>query len=105
MERFWKGITKVVVDHVDEDDRCMIDRATQSQIGTELGHHGGWLINESGLYSLISSPPPSAIANFMCAGALGNLFQLRTKFSKRGNVFYVSSMCKRSEPRGHEEGR
>lgn len=53
--------TKAVVDRVDEDDRCMIDGTTQSQIGTELGQRGGWLINESGLYSLIlSSKLPKA---------------------------------------------
>ena len=53
--------TKAVVDHVDEEDRYMIDGKTQSQFGIELGQRGGWLINESGLYSLIlSSKLPSA---------------------------------------------
>lgn len=53
--------TKAVVDHVDEDDRCMINGTTQSQIGIELGQRGGWLVNESGLYSLIlSSKLPTA---------------------------------------------
>ena len=53
--------TKAVVDRVDEDDRRMIDGATQSQIGIKLGQRGGWLINESGLYSLIlSSKLPTA---------------------------------------------
>lgn len=53
--------TKAVVDCVDEDDRRMIDGKTQSQIGIELGQRGGWLINESGLYSLIlGSKLPSA---------------------------------------------
>lgn len=47
--------TKAVVDHVEEEDRIMIDRKTQSQFGIELGQRGGWLINESGLYSLIMS--------------------------------------------------
>lgn len=41
-----------IVCHVDEDDRKMIDK-TQYQNGIELGQRGGWLINESGLYSLI----------------------------------------------------
>lgn len=55
--------TKAVVDHVDEEDRHMIDRTTQSQIGIELGQRGGWLVNESGLYSLIlSSKLPTAKA-------------------------------------------
>lgn len=53
--------TKSVVDHVDEDDRLMLDGKTQSQFGIELGQRGGWLINESGLYSLIlSSKLPTA---------------------------------------------
>ena len=53
--------TKAVVDHVDEDDRLMIDGTTQSQFGIELGQRGGWLINESGLYSLVlSSKLPTA---------------------------------------------
>lgn len=47
--------TKTVVDHVDEEDRKMIDNKTQSYFGIELGQRGGWLINESGLYSLILS--------------------------------------------------
>ena len=53
--------TKAVTDHVDEDDRKNIDGKTQSCFGIELGQRGGWLINESGLYSLIlSSKLPSA---------------------------------------------
>ena len=53
--------TKAVVDHVDEKDRKMIDGKTQSRFGIELGQRGGWLINESGLYSLIlSSKLPAA---------------------------------------------
>ena len=59
----YERYTKAVVDHVDEDDRINIDGKTQSQIGTELGQRGGWLINESGLYSLIlSSKLPTAKA-------------------------------------------
>lgn len=45
--------TKAVVDHVDEEDRMKLDGKTQSQIGIELGQRGGWIVNESGLYSLI----------------------------------------------------
>lgn len=57
----YERTTKAVVDHVDEEDRKMIDGKTQSQIGLELGQRGGWLINESGLYSLIlSSKLPTA---------------------------------------------
>ena len=47
--------TKAIVDRVDGEDRIMIDNETQSQFGIELGQRGGWLINESGLYSLILS--------------------------------------------------
>lgn len=45
--------TKAVVDHIDEEDREFIDKKTQSYFGIELGQRGGWIINESGLYSLI----------------------------------------------------
>lgn len=53
--------TKSVVDHVDEEDRMMVSGKTQSHFGIELGQRGGWLVNESGLYSLIlSSKLPNA---------------------------------------------
>lgn len=53
--------TKAVVDHVDAEDRKMLDGEAQSYFGIELGQRGGWLINESGLYGLIlSSKLPSA---------------------------------------------
>ena len=53
--------TKATVEHVDADDRIMISGKTQSRFGIELGQRGGWLINESGLYSLIlSSKMPNA---------------------------------------------
>lgn len=46
-----------IIRHVDEEDRLMLDK-TQYQNGIEfnykeLGQRGGWLINESGFYSLI----------------------------------------------------
>lgn len=52
-----------IIRHVDEDDRMMINN--ESELNTEtvsrLGQRGGWLINESGLYSLIlSSKLPTA---------------------------------------------
>lgn len=57
----YERTTKAIVDRVDDEDRKMIDSKTQSQIGIEIGQRGGWLINESGLYSLIlSSKLPSA---------------------------------------------
>ena len=50
-----------IIRHVDEDDRIMLDSKTQYRFGIELGQRGGWIINESGLYSLIlSSKLPSA---------------------------------------------
>ena len=42
-----------IIRHVDEEDRFMLDGKTQYQKGIELGQRGGWLINESGVYSLI----------------------------------------------------
>lgn len=53
--------TKAIIDRVDSEDRFMLDNKTQSQFGIELGQRGGWLINESGMYSLIlSSKLPTA---------------------------------------------
>lgn len=55
-----------IIRHVDEEDRMMLNEKTQYQNGIEfeykeLGQRGGWLINESGLYSLIlHSKLPSA---------------------------------------------
>ena len=55
-----------ILRHVDEEDRVYLDEKTQYQNGIEfdskeLGQRGGWLINESGLYSLIlSSKLPTA---------------------------------------------
>ena len=47
--------SKALVDHVDIDDKLNNDSLSS------LGQRGGWLINESGLYSLIlSSKMPSA---------------------------------------------
>lgn len=37
--------------HVDEEDR--VNSKTQGCFAVELGQRGSWLINESGLYSLI----------------------------------------------------
>ena len=46
-----------IIRHVEEEDRLMLDK-TQYQNGIELnykelGQRGGWLINESGFYSLV----------------------------------------------------
>lgn len=57
----YADLTHAVLDHVDEEDR--MNSKTQGQIDLELGQRGGWLINESGLYSLIlSSKLPNAKA-------------------------------------------
>ncbi len=55
-----------IIRHVDEDDRVLLNEETQYRFGTEfdyktLGQRGGWLINESGFYSLVlSSKMPKA---------------------------------------------
>lgn len=49
----YERATKAIVDRVDEDDRIMLDKKTQSQFRTELGQRGGWIINESGLMNFI----------------------------------------------------
>ena len=49
----YTDLVHAVLDHVDEEDR--VNSKTQGQINLELGQRGGWLINESGLYSLILS--------------------------------------------------
>lgn len=48
-----------ILDHVDNEDR--VNSKTQGQNVPEFGQRGTWLINESGLYSLVlSSKLPSA---------------------------------------------
>ncbi|HIS69129.1 MAG TPA: Bro-N domain-containing protein [Candidatus Gallacutalibacter stercoravium] len=48
-------------DHVDEEDK--LNSKTLSSFSLDLGQRGGWLINESGLYSLVlSSKLPTARA-------------------------------------------
>ena len=55
----YKDLSHAILDHVDEDDR--INSKTQGQNNPEFGQRGTWLINESGLYSLIlSSKLPKA---------------------------------------------
>ena len=48
----YKNVNRDIIRHVDEEDRQMIGK-TQYQNGIELGQRGGWLINESGFYSLV----------------------------------------------------
>lgn len=48
-----------ILDHVDEEDR--VNSKAQGQNDPEFGQRGAWLINESGLYSLVlSSKLPTA---------------------------------------------
>lgn len=55
----YTDISHAILDHVDDEDR--INSKTQGQFNPEFGQRGTWLINESGLYSLIlSSKLPTA---------------------------------------------
>ena len=55
----YTDVSHAILDHVDEEDR--VNSKTQGQNAPELGQRGSWLINESGLYSLIlSSKLPKA---------------------------------------------
>ncbi len=49
----YTDLTHCITDHVDDDDR--VNSKTRGQNGPEYGQRGTWLINESGLYSLILS--------------------------------------------------
>ncbi len=55
----YTDITHTITDHVDKEDR--VNSKTQGQNDPEFGQRGTWLINESGLYSLVlSSKLPEA---------------------------------------------
>lgn len=57
----YKNQNRDIVRHVDEDDRLMLDDKLNTETVSSLGQRGGWVINESGLYSLIlSSKLPKA---------------------------------------------
>ena len=58
----YKDINHAVTDHVDEEDR--VNSKTQGQNIHEFGQRGTWLINESGLYSLILSSKLSSAKQF-----------------------------------------
>lgn len=49
----YTDIVHTILDHVDEDDR--VNSKTQGRNDPEFGQRGTWLINESGLYSLVLS--------------------------------------------------
>lgn len=55
----YRDVSSAILSHVDEEDR--VNSKTQGCFTVELGQRGSWLINESGLYSLIlSSKLPNA---------------------------------------------
>lgn len=57
----YADVKHAILDHVDKEDR--VNSKTQGQNAPEFGQRGSWLINESGLYSLIlSSKLPKAKA-------------------------------------------
>lgn len=58
----YSDLTHAVLDHVDEDDR--INSKTQGRNDPEFGQRGTWLINESGLYSLVLSSKLSTAKKF-----------------------------------------
>lgn len=58
----YTDLTHAVLDHVDEEDR--INSKTQGQNNPEFGQRGAWLINESGLYSLVLSSKLSTAKKF-----------------------------------------
>ena len=47
----YTDVSHTILDHVDEEDR--VNSKTQGHFDLELGQRGSWLINESGVYSLI----------------------------------------------------
>lgn len=51
----YKDLNHAILDHVDEQDRLNSKSLTQGQNALELGQRGGWLVNESGFYSLALS--------------------------------------------------
>lgn len=58
----YKNVNRDIIRHVDEEDRQM--SKTQYQNGIELGQRGGWLINESGFYSLVMGSKLPAARKF-----------------------------------------
>lgn len=49
----YANTNEAIADHVDDEDK--LNSKTLSSCNLKLGQRGGWLINESGLYSLILS--------------------------------------------------
>ena len=58
-----------IIDHVDAEDKMNLNKQTQRQNNVEfdyreLGQRGGWIINESGLYSLIYNITMAHFCNY-----------------------------------------
>lgn len=58
----YKDLNHTILDHVYEEDR--INSKTQGQNNPEFGQRGTWLINESGVYSLIFGSKLSSAKKF-----------------------------------------
>ena len=56
--RLYQNCRKALTDHVDEEDKL------NNESLSSLGQRGGWLINESGLYSLILSSKLAYVAKY-----------------------------------------
>ena len=56
----YANASKAICDHVDEDDKL------NNESLSSLGQRGGWLINESGSYSLIMSSKLPESKSFRC---------------------------------------
>ena len=54
----YSNVSDAITKHVDKEDKILLNSKTQSHFAIEfdykeIGQRGGWLINESGLYSLV----------------------------------------------------
>lgn len=65
----YSNVSDTISKHVDEEDKLLINSKTQSHFAIEfdykqLGQRGGWLINESGFYSLVFGSELSTAKQF-----------------------------------------
>lgn len=58
----YRNPSEALIEHVDKEDK--LNSKTLSSFNLNLGQRGGWLINESGLYSLILSNKLSTAKQF-----------------------------------------
>lgn len=58
----YKNPNEAIAEHVDIEDK--LNSKTLSSCDLSLGQRGGWLINESGLYSLILSSKLAYVAKY-----------------------------------------